>query len=355
MKKLGLLKENEGVRIVSLVPDNVRLLANFYSILVERGAGEEAGFEDEEYVKAGARVVANRSYLLNKSDIIITHSSDIDLTSEDEDKVVIGCYNVLDEYSAILQFSGTPTDFYSLALLPKTAKAMSMDFLSSLNAISGYQAVIKGFDNTRVVSPMMSGEWGNLYPAKVLVLGAGVAGLQAIATAKRLGALVNAFAFHKRTESEIEKFGKNIIEIKGDLMKMREQISVFLSDADLVITTITDDGNKAPKVITKEMISQMKEGSVIMDLSADTGGNTECTKNNETIKVHGTTIVGDSTLFNIPSRSASLLLSNDLTSFLKHYSLKEKTRFQDEILASTLITNRGRIVNERLCKELNRF
>ena len=371
MKKLGLLRENSGVSVVALTPDNVKFLAKYYAVLVEKGAGDLAGFDDQEYALAGARIVTNRDYLLKKSDILVTHSSDINFSANEGNKVVISGYNVLDEYSSVLQFNADPVDLYSLAVLPRTTKAQAMDILSSLAALAGYQAVIHGFDQSKVVSPMISSAGGTLYPANVLVLGAGVAGLQAIATAKRLGAVVHAFDIRKQTNTEVESLGATFIEVEGAqedeesggyaieqdenfMSKVQSTIANYAKDADLIITTAKIPGRKAPILITRQMLNEMKHGSVVVDLAADTGGNCGFTRNNQEVIENGVLIIGDSMLYNKVAHSASILLGNNTTSFIDHYRLHNEG-LQDEILGATLIMKNGKIVHEKLCAELNKY
>lgn len=369
MKKLGLLKENKGVSVVALTPDNVRLLSKNFSICVESGAGELAGFSDQAYELAGATLTPKRIDVIKDSAILVTHSSKIDVSSYNEKKVIIACHSVLDEFTSVLQFSDKLIDFYSLTLLPRTTKAQSMDILSSLAAISGYQAVIQGFDRSNIVSPMISSAGGTLYPAKVLVLGAGVAGLQAIATAKRLGAVVHAFDIRKQTQSEVESLGATFIEVEGAkedetsggyaieqdetfVAKVQNSIAKFSQDADLVITTAKIPGKKAPILITNEMLSQMKAGSVIVDLASDTGGNCESTKNNEEILVDGVVLIGDAAIYNKVAQSASILLGNNISTFIAHFDTNETVSFNDEILSSTLVTKNGKIVHQKLRVEI---
>ncbi len=372
MKILGLLKENSGVSVVALTPDNVKHLAEHYTVLVESGAGELAGFLDQAYVKAGAVIETDRELLLRKSTLLITLSSKINFAGIEKQKTIIGGYSVLDELESILQFTNNPIDFYSLSLLPRTTKAQSMDILSSLAALSGYQAVVHGFDKSMVVSPMISSAGGTIYPAKVLVLGAGVAGLQAIATARRLGAVVTAFDIRKQTKTEVESLGADFIEVEGavedassggyaieqdeDFMtKVIDSIARHAKDANLIITTARIPGKKAPKLITGNMLKSMKAGSVIIDMAADTGGNCEFSENNKAIIKEGVLVLGASTIYNKVAHSASVLLGNNITTFIDHFRNNEDLAFQDEILAATLVTRNGKIVHERICAEVNKY
>ncbi|MFD1551699.1 NAD(P) transhydrogenase subunit alpha [Putridiphycobacter roseus] len=372
MKVLGLLKENAGVNVVALTPDNVKHLSEHYTVIVESGAGVLAGFTDEAYGLAGAEIESDRALLLKKSSLLITLSSKINFSGIEKHKTVIGGYGVLDELESILQFTNNPIDFFSLSLLPRITKAQSMDILSSLAALSGYQAVVHGFDKSMVVSPMISSAGGTLYPAKVLVLGAGVAGLQAIATARRLGAVVTAFDIRKQTKTEVESLGADFIEVMGAvedessggyaieqdenfMTKVIDSIALQAKDADLIITTARIPGKKAPKLITADMLKRMKPGSIVIDMAADTGGNCEFSENNKTVLKDGVFLLGESTIYNRVARSASILLGNNMTTFIHHFRSNEDLTFQDEILAATLVTRNGKIVHEKICAEVNKY
>lgn len=371
MKKLGLLKENTGVGVVTLTPANVKSLSGKYLVLVQKMAGRLAGFEDEEFALAGARIVSEREYILKNADILLTHSSDIDFTSSEKKKIVIGSYNVLDEYSSILQFKRNPIDFYALTLLPRTTKAQSMDILSSQAAMAGYQAVIQGFEKSNLIAPMISSAGGTLYPAKVLVLGAGVSGLQAIATAKRLGAIVHSFDIRKQTKTEVESLGAQFIEVEGakedpesggyaiqqdeDFMtKVQNSIHTYSQNADLIITTARIPGKKAPILINGTMLKALKKGCIVIDLSAETGGNCVNIKNNEEIQLENALIIGASSLFNNVAQSTSILLGNNYNTFLNHFSENEDNS-EDEILNATRVTSNGKIVHQRLIAEINKY
>lgn len=372
MKKLGLLKENSGVSVVALTPDNVKKLIQHYDVLVEKGAGDLAGYYDSEFAAVGAQIVVDRSSIFENAEIIITHSANVDFTGNTTEKTVIGSYAVLDEFSSVLQFKHTPINFYSLALLPRTTKAQSMDILSSQAAMSGYQAVISGFHKSNVIAPMISSAGGTLHPANVLVLGAGIAGLQAIATAKRLGAIVNAFDIRKQTKTEVESLGATFIEVTGAkedeasggyaieqdenfITKVQESISHFSKNADLVITTARIPGKTAPKLITKSMLEQMKNGSVVIDLASDTGGNCAHVKHMEENKLENVLLIGEAYPYNAVARSTSILLGNNYTAFIEHFRLNEELGQADEILNSTMVTKAGKVVHQRLIEEINTY
>jgi len=372
MKTIGILKENDGVSVVTLTPLNVQKLTSHHSIVVEKGAGLEAGFSDKEYELSGATIMSNRDQLISEVDIILTHSSTLDLSNTKKKKVIIGSYSVLDDYSSILPFQYPLVDLYSLTLLPRTTKAQSMDVLSSMAAMSGYQAVLSGFSKLDRVAPMISSAGGTLQPAKVLVLGAGVAGLQAVATAKRLGAIVHAFDVRKQTKSEVESLGASFIEIVGakedeasggyaieqDIdftTKVQESIAAFSKEADLIIATAKIPGKSAPKLITHSMVREMKLGSVIVDLAADTGGNCADTVNNTERQLDNVLIIGNSTVFNAVAQSTSILLGNNYSTFVNYLVSHEENGSKDEILEGTKVTANGKLVHERLIAEVNTY
>lgn len=372
MKTIGILKESNGVSVVTLTPFNVEKLKEFCTVLVEAEAGHQAGFSDEAYATAGATIISDREQLVNDADILLTHSATVDLSGNKKRKVVIGSHNILDDYSRILSFQDPLVDLYSLTLLPRTTKAQSMDVLSSMAAMSGYQAVLYGFNKLGTIAPMMSSAGGTLQPAKVLVLGAGVAGLQAIATAKRLGAIVHAFDVRKQTKSEVESLGASFIEIVGAkedetsggyaieqdedfTTKVQESIAAFSKEANLIITTARIPGKPAPKLITKKMVDEMPLGSVIVDLAADTGGNCDYTENEKERQLENVLIVGNSTVFNTVATSTSILLGNNYSTFVKYLLSKNQMETADEILNGTRITANGKVVNERVISEINTY
>lgn len=372
MRTIGVLKESNGVSVVTLTPFNVEKLKESYLILVEAGAGALAGFSDHEYEQFGATIVVEREQILHQADIILTHSTGVDFSRNTTEKVVIGSYNVLDDYSAISQFRHPFIDFYALTLLPRTTKAQSMDVLSSMASMSGYQAVLTGFNKISAIAPMLSSAGGTLAPAKVLVLGAGVAGLQAIATAKRLGAIVSAFDVRKQTKTEVESLGATFIEISGAKedaasggyaieqdddfnTKVQGSIARYSKEADLIIATARIPGKSAPKLITSEMVSEMKLGSVIVDLAASTGGNCAETANNTERQLDNVLIIGDSQIFNDVARSTSILLGNNYAKFIEYFIANESKASSDEILEATQITANGKLVHKRLIAEINTY
>lgn len=366
MKTIGLLKENKELSIVALTPENVRSLSDHYSILVEKNAGIQAGYTNEAYESAGGEVIDDRVLLFKTADILVTYGSDLESLKNDHLQTVISCLPVRDEFEKIVSLKGKKVNFFSLDMLPRTTIAQAMDVLSSFASLSGYQSVLLGFERLKVVGPMISGAGGTLYPAKVLILGAGVAGLQAIATAKRLGGIVYAFDVRKQTKTEVESLGAKFIEIEGALednqsggyaiqqsnefnQLVQSTIAKVVCEFDLIITTAKIPGKKAPILITKEAMATMKKGAVIIDLAASTGGNTEPSEANDV------TILGESHLYNDVPTSASILLGNNMQSYLNYFRMHEENILHDEILQSTLIIEDGKVVNKKIIEQIKEY
>jgi NAD(P) transhydrogenase subunit alpha len=363
MKRIGLLKEENGRSLVALSPTNVKKLVTDYSVFVEEDAGISAGFSNEEYRSCGASIVKDKTALIQTSELIISYAGQIKIADIEEEKVIVGCYHVLDGYEHLAFVRHKKVTFYSLDLLPRTTLAQSMDVLSSLASLSGYQAVLTGLMKAKKVAPMISGAGGTLYPAKVLVLGVGVAGLQAIATAKRLGAIVTAFDVRKQTKEEVESLGAKFIEIEGASedsesggyaieqaedfnRKIQETIAQNVIDFDLIVTTAKIPGRKAPILITQEALIGMKKNSVIVDLAANTGGNVAF-DTHSSASSH-VSIIGESELFNTVAQSASILLGNNIMSFLNYLNTHVDHIENDAILNGSLVSKNGEIVHERL-------
>lgn len=355
--KIGFLKES-GNNISPIVPGNVSKLLNFVdTISVENGIAEGASFSDEQFENVQ---FASRSEILRTSNLIVQITSD--LNEEELDNLNSGTILVSqfapfndEKISQRLEAKGIPA--FSLDMIPRTSLAQSMDVLSSMASIAGYQAVLVGLGHLPRYAPMMITAAGSIKPSKALVLGAGVAGLQAIATARRMGAMVEAFDTRAAVKEEVQSLGAKFVEVEGatddkdaggyaveqtDEYKQRQAqlIQEKAQGADLVISTAQLRGRPAPLLIRKETVEAMKPGSVIIDLAASTGGNCEVSENAATISHHGVTVVGDSQLYNRMPQDASTLYSNNIHNFLKHI-VKEGTidlNSEDEILSKSLIS-----------------
>ncbi len=305
---IGLLKEPAHESRVSLLAEAVATLTKKgITVNVESGAGQRSFNDDKEYEKAGAKIVSRTEAL--QSDIILCiHAPSQSEIPDLKSKILIGVYQPLFNSDTMKQWASSGLTTFSLDMLPRTTRAQSMDVLSSQANIAGYKAVLTAANNYSRYFPMFMTAAGSIAPAKVLILGAGVAGLQAIATAKRLGAVVEVFDTRPAVKEEVMSLGAKFVEVEGaadaskaggyaveqseDFMnRQKAKIAESIAKADIVITTAQIPGKKAPILITEEMINAMRNGSIIIDLAAATGGNTPLTKNNETVIHHGVSIV----------------------------------------------------------------
>lgn len=370
MKTLGLIREDNELKVVALTPMNVDSLKEAFLVNVETGAGEASGFTDDSYEQAGATIFRDREDLIRDSELIVTYSSLVEIADDQEPKIIIACYPVRNDYSFLIPYKHKRVDLFSLDLVPRSTYAQSMDPLTSLASLNGYQAAISSFWHFESVIPLISGAGGTLKPAKVLVLGAGIAGLQAIATAKRMGAIVYAFDIRRDTKSEVESLGAIFIEIDGAdeikenggyameqrrefNIKVNETIESVIKDMDVVITTARVPGKEAPKLISDKAVAGMKKGSVIVDLASDTGGNSNYTVDGEQVLYDGILIIGESKFFKRTPKSASTLLGNNFQKFIEHLVKNNDNLLNDEIIQETFVMQQGEIVNEKILKEVN--
>lgn len=355
--KLGIPKER-GDRRVVLVPVTLpKLKEQGLEILVEKDAGAGAMYEDADYA-AHAQMVS-RQELLAQSDIILSINplADEEYQSLREDTVVISLFQPYADASITHKLRNWNLRAFSFDMIPRTTLAQSMDVLSSMAAVAGYKAVLEAANYLPRYFPMMITAAGSVPPAKVLVLGAGVAGLQAIATARRLGAQVEAFDTRQAAKEEVESLGAKFVEVAGAkddkgaggyaveqsedfLRRQREEVQLRAAKADVIITTAQVRGRKAPILLPKETVEKMKRGSVVVDLAASTGGNCELTQDNKIIQHHGVTIIGNSNLAAQMPQDSSILFSNNALQFLKLLVKKGELNldFDNEILRESCLT-----------------
>ncbi len=332
--KLGIPKEHQDRR-VALVPATLPKLKELgLEILVEKGAGASAMFEDADY-EANAQLVS-RQELFAQSDIILSVNplSDAEYQSLPADTIVISMFQPYVDATITDKLRGWNLRGMSFDMIPRTTLAQSMDVLSSMAAVAGYKAVLEAASHLPRYFPMMITAAGSIPPSKVLILGAGVAGLQAIATAKRLGAQVEAFDTRQAAKEEVESLGAKFVEVAGAkddkgaggyavqqseeyLQRQREEVQIRASKADVIITTAQVRGRKAPILLPKETVEKMKRGSVVVDLAASTGGNCELTQDDKVIEHNGVTIIGNSYLAAQMPQDSSFLFSNNALNFLK--------------------------------------
>ena len=356
---IGVLKEPLPETRVSILPEHVAILKKMNAdVLIENNAGENAFAADEKYVESGAGI-ASRDQVLKQSDIILS----IHLPSETEidllqSKIILGFYQPLYHRELVKKFVEKKVTVFSIDMIPRTTRAQSMDALSSQANIAGYKSVLLAANIFPGYFPMFMTAAGSIRPAKVLILGAGVAGLQAIATARRLGAVVEVFDTRPAVKEEVMSLGGKFIEVEGAadaskaggyaveqsadfLQKQKEKIAASVAKSNIIITTAQIFGKKAPVLITEDMIAQMKNGSVIIDIAAATGGNTELTENDETIVYKGVTIIGNSNLPSTMPSDASKLYGKNICNFLELIIDKEgklNLNMQDDLVKGTLIS-----------------
>lgn len=370
MLKIGVLKEPSHDSRVSLVPDiAAALVKNNIAVMVEPGAGERAFQADGQYEAAGARITS-RTDIIAQADVLLSVNAlpDAEISLLRTGVVLLGVYQPLFHAATMRTWAGKGLVTFSLDTLPRTTRAQSMDVLSSQANIAGYKAVLLAAQVYPRYFPMFMTAAGSIPPAKVLILGAGVAGLQAIATARRLGCVVEVFDTRPAVKEEVMSLGARFVEVEGAAdaskaggyaveqsaefqQRQQTKIAEHAAKADVLITTAQIPGKKAPVLITKAMIGQMRPGSVIVDLAAATGGNTECTRNDASIVENGVTIIGNSALYNMAPADASKLYSKNLQHFLKLIIDKDGVlalNFADDLVQGCCITRDGSIVNERV-------
>ncbi len=358
---------------VPLIPSSVdRLVKKGAKVLVESGLGVTINLTDQDYKKVGAEI-SDRQTLLSSSDIIlrIRKPPFEEIPSFKKNSIHISFLDPFNERKLVEELARQHISAISMEMIPRTTIAQKMDALSSQANLAGYVTVILAAERMNKIFPMMMTPAGTITPARVFIIGVGVAGLQAIATAKRLGARVDAFDTRPVVEEQVKSLGAKFVKIDlgetgqtkdgyakaltpEQLEKQRQGMAKICSESDIVITTAQVFGRKAPVIVTQDMVSQMKPGSIIIDMAVETGGNVEGSVLDQEVNVNGVRIIG---LGNLPSRvavNASQMYSANLVSLLEHYWDKEtnffKLNLEDEILKGCLVTHQGQIVNETLKK-----
>ncbi len=367
---IGILKEPSPETRVSLLPDAATTLTKQnITVQLENDAGKNAYAFDDAYQTKKINI-AKRSAILSSSEIILSINplSEQDIQQLKPNTILIGVYQPLFNYHLMKQWAEKNITVFSLDMIPRSTRAQSMDVLSSQANIAGYKAVIEAANIYPKYFPMLMTTAGSITPAKVLILGAGVAGLQAIATARRLGAVVEVFDTRPAVKEEVMSLGAKFIEVEGAAdaskaggyaveqteeykQKQQQKIADSIAKADIVITTAQIPGKKAPILITDEMMNAMKPGSVIIDLAAATGGNTLQTKNNETVQYNNVTIIGNSNLASTLPADASKLYGKNVLNFLQLIITKDgniNLNFEDDIVAGCCMVHDGKVVNEKV-------
>lgn len=367
---IGILKEPSGENRVSALPEIVAQFIKLnVQVKVESGAGATAFATDADYEKVGASI-GSRSEVISASDILLSIQTPLEpLTG----KVLLGVYQPLFNFQQVNTWASANNTVFSIDIIPRTTRAQSMDVLSSQANIAGYKSVLLAGAEYSRYFPMFMTAAGSIAPAKLLILGAGVAGLQAIATARRLGCVVEVFDTRPAVKEEVMSLGAKFVEVEGAAdaskaggyaveqseeykQKQQQRIAESVAKADIVITTAQIPGKKAPILLTDAMIHSMRNGSIVIDLAAATGGNTNFTKNNETVMEGGVKIIGNSNLASTMPSDASKLYGKNILNFLKLIIDKDGNihlNFEDELVKETCIATGGKVTNERVSQLLN--
>ena len=375
---IGVPKETyPGERRVALVPMVIPALTKAgFEVMVEMDAGIQAGYPDSQYTGKGAQIGTTRSALFEKADIILQvlayGSNDItgknDLPLLRRNQVLIGFLRPFGSREVIQEIAASGVTAFSVELVPRTTRAQSMDALSSMGTICGYKAVLIAADSHPRIFPMLTTAAGTITPARVLVIGAGVAGLQAIATARRLGAVASAYDLRPAAKEQVQSLGGRFIELpieakdaqdargyaraqdENFYQRQRELLGRVVKDNDVVITAAVIPGKTSPVLVTEEMVKSMAPGSVIFDLAAERGGNCELTKAGATVVRHGVTIIGAINVASGVPYHASQMYARNVTAFLLYIIKEQKLQLNlnDEIVRETLVTHGGEVVNVRV-------
>ncbi len=362
-----------GERRVALVPDAVkRLFSLGLEVVIEAGAGEQAGFSDEAYAAAGARVEREAGAVLGGADVVVKVQPPVvrpggghEVDSLSSGSTLIGFLKPLDRPELARRLAERGVTAFAMELMPRITRAQSMDALSAMSTIAGYRAVLLGAAALPKIFPMLVTAAGTISPARVLVIGAGVAGLQAIATARRLGAVVDAYDTRPAVKEQVESLGARFVELDLDTedaedaggyakaqdeafyVRQRQQLGKRVAAADVVVTTALVPGQRAPLLIDRDAVRGMRAGSVIVDLAAEQGGNCACTEPDRTVQVEGVSIIGVTNAASEVPANASQMYAKNISTFLAHLTRDGELvlDLEDEITRGALLTHEGEIVN----------
>jgi len=379
---LGTVKETfPGERRVALVPAILPFLTKIgHEIVIEAGAGVAAGYPDQEYVDKGAKILSSRAEVFQSADAILqvrayganpdNGASDVEMLREGQ--TLFGNFEPLTAAEQVKAVAGRKVTLFAMEMIPRISRAQSMDVLSSMATIAGYKAVLLAASQLPKMFPMMMTAAGTLKPAKVFVIGAGVAGLQAAASAKRLGAQVEAYDVRAEVKDQVESVGAKFVEFNLDTgeaqdsggyakalgeefyRKQREAMGKVIAENDVVITTAAVPGKKAPILITAEMVRGMASGSVIVDLAAERGGNCELTEPGQNVDVDGVTVMGPENIAATVPYHASQMYAKNVANLIVHLTKEGKLEFdrEDEIVRETMVTQDGDVVHTRVREAL---
>ncbi len=379
---VGVLKETyPGEHRVALVPAVLpSLKKGGMDVIVESKAGEQAGYPDSAYIEKGGTIASSRAQVFEKADCIVQvrllganlTEGQADLACFRKGQMLIGMAEALTAPQSVQDLASREVTAFALELMPRITRAQSMDILSSMGTVAGYKAVLIAASSLPKMFPMLMTAAGTVTPAKVLIIGAGVAGLQAISVAKRLGAAVEAYDIRPAVKEQILSLGAKFVELpletgaaedKGGYAKaqdetfykkQRELLGKVIAASDVVISTAAVPGKKAPILITADMVGAMASGSVIVDLAAERGGNCELTKPGHTVVVHGVTIHGPENLSSTVPFHASQMYAKNVATFLLHLVKKGEIQLDmnDEITKETMMTRNGEVVHPRIRETL---
>ncbi|MFN7936310.1 MAG: NAD(P) transhydrogenase subunit alpha [Bryobacteraceae bacterium] len=365
---MGIIRETAaGERRVAMTPKAVDLFTKMgATVIAEKGAGLAAGFPDSEYEARSVTLVDSAAEVARRAELILTVSVP-EAKTFTAANTVVGFCDPLSEPKRIAAFAESGARLFAVELIPRITRAQSMDTLSSMASIAGYKAVLLGAEALPRMFPMMMTAAGTVPAAKVLILGAGVAGLQAIATARRLGAVVTGYDVRSAVKEQIESLGAKFLTITiegsgegeggyakqltdAQLKSQRDQMAAALREQDVVVTTAAVPGRKAPILITKEMVTGMAPGSVIVDIAAERGGNCELTRAGETVDVNGVKILGPVNLASSVAYHASMMYARNLAAFIKNMVKDGKLSpdVNDEIVRDTLVAEGGKVVHSKV-------
>ncbi|MEA5495774.1 Re/Si-specific NAD(P)(+) transhydrogenase subunit alpha [Limnoraphis robusta] len=370
--KIAIAKEIQvDERRVALVPEvAARLVKQGIEVWIEAGAGERAFFSDATYEEVGVKVIGDSATVWREADIVLKvgYLEEFEVEKLRQGSIIIGFLNPLGNPGLVQKLADRQVTAFSMEMIPRTSRAQSMDALSSQANLAGYKSVLIAAATLPKYFPMLTTAAGTIRPAKVLIMGAGVAGLQAIATARRLGAVVEAFDVRPEVKEQVQSLGAKFVDVtleedtvaEGGYAKelsekakqhTREVLTTHVAASDVVITTAQVPGKKAPLLVTEEMVTQMKAGSVVVDLAASQGGNCECTEAGKDVLKHGVTIVGP---INLPSSMpvhASEVYAKNLSALLKLMTTKEGElilNFEDDIISGACMAHNGEILCQRV-------
>ncbi|MEJ2009859.1 MAG: Re/Si-specific NAD(P)(+) transhydrogenase subunit alpha [Acidobacteriota bacterium] len=375
---IGIPKESfPGERRVAMVPAAIPSLTKAgFEVAIEAGAGVSAGYLDKDYADKGGKILASRAEVFKTADIIVqvlcygsndkTGKEDVPLYRRDQ--FLVGFLRPLGSVETVQEIAAKGVSSFSVEFMPRITRAQSMDALSSMSTICGYKAVVLAADTLPRLCPMLTTAAGTITPARIFIIGAGVAGLQAIATARRLGAVASAYDVRPAVKEQVQSLGGRFVELpieakdaqdargyakaqdESFYQRQRELLGRVIAESDIVITTAVIPGKKPPILVTGEMVKGMAPGSVIVDLAAERGGNCELTEASKIVVKHGVSIVGYINLASSIPYHASQMYARNISTYLRHMFKegKPELNLEDEITRETLITRGGEVVHSRV-------